>query len=127
MTPDVPMADVTVQDEVRPATEPPLSALLILPVPAPARKRSVWWDFLRDMSYLLPVFGLLLGTLLAFGQARLGGICLVFVSLAAMSMRIYFTLAARRERQQLAALEKLHRDHRGEFEQQWKRQLTEGS
>lgn len=127
MTPDVPMPDAAVQDEVRSATEPPLSALLILPSPAPARRRSVWWDFLRDMSYLLPIFGLLLGTLLANGQARLGGFCLLLVSLAAFSIRIHFTLAARRERQQLAALEKLHRDHRGEFEQQWKRQLTEGS
>jgi hypothetical protein len=127
MTPDVPMANVAVQEEVRPATEPPLSALLILPVPAPAQRRSVWWDFLHDMTYLLPAFGLLLGTLLAFGQARLGGVSLLLASLAALSIRLHFTLAARRERQQLAALEKLHRDHREEFEQQWKRQLTEGS
>ena len=102
------------------ATVPPLSALLILPVPKTESKRSVWAGFLRDLSYLLPAFGFGLGYLLLTAQAPFLGAALVTVCPIILLVRIHTAYVARRERKQIAALEKWYHDYRGEFENQWK-------
>ncbi len=106
-------------------TATPLSALLILPIPRTERKRSIWMSFLRDLSFLLPVFGAVLGYLLLAGQAPFTGALLVTICPVIFLVRLYTLYMARRERKQLAALEKWYREYRYEYESLWKNQYRQ--
>jgi ABC-type Fe3+ transport system permease subunit len=116
MTPEVSLN----REDRQLATVPPLSALLILPVPRTEPKRTVWAGFLRDLSYLLPAFGVGLGYLLLTAQAPFLGAALVTVCPIILLVRIHTAYVARRERKQIAALGKWYREYRCEFENQWK-------
>ncbi len=99
----------------------PLSAMLILPVPKPAPKRkSIWLVFLRDLTFLLPIFGAGLGILMMKGQAPYVGAGLVTVCPIVLMFRLHAAYVARRERRQVAAFERWYRAHRGEYENIWK-------
>lgn len=123
--------EVPVHHGSRPfSTATPLSALLILPIPQTQRrtqrKRSVWMSFLLDLSFLLPVFGAVLGYLLLAGQAPFTGALLVTVCPVIFLIRLYTLYLARRERKQLAAMEKWYREYRCEYESQWRNRYKEG-
>jgi len=109
------------------ATDTPLSALLILPVPRTQRKRSIWMSFLRDLSFLLPAFGAALGYLLLAGQAPFTGAVLITVCPVIFLVRICAVYMARREQKQMAAMEKWYREYRSEIENQWRDRYKEGA
>jgi hypothetical protein len=119
--------EVPVHDGGRPmATTAPLSALLILPVPKTQRKPSLWMSFLRDLGFLLPAFGAVLGYLLLAGQAPFTGAVLITICPLILALRLYTLVVARREQRQLAAMEKWYREYRGEMESQWRSRYKEG-
>ncbi|MGH9844083.1 MAG: hypothetical protein ACREEM_35580 [Blastocatellia bacterium] len=119
--------EVPVHHGSRPLTKAtPLSALLILPIPRTERKRSIWVSFLRDLSFLLPVFGTVLGYLLLAGQAPFTGALLVTACPVFFLIRLYALYVDRRERKQLAAMEKWYREYRCEYESQWRNRHKEG-
>jgi ABC-type Fe3+ transport system permease subunit len=118
--------EVPVHQASRPLTTAPLSALLILPVPRAERKRSIWMSFLRDLSFLLPAFGTALGYLLLAGQAPFTGAVLITACPVMLLIRLYMVYTARRERRQMAAMEKWYRDYRNEMESQWRSRYKAG-
>lgn len=109
MTPNVPC-----QDKARPiATISPLSTVLVLPIPKNRpHKRTLWADFVSDLSFVLPAFGTVLGALLAFGQAPFMGATLITLCPIVLTARIYAAYDASRERRRLAALEKWYLTNR---------------
>lgn len=108
MTPNVPLPDQQVKKNGdQPVPEMPLESLLVIPIPkCPSRRRSLWQNFLHDLSYLLPAFGTLLGLLLAFGQAPFAGAAIFTICPTILAWRIRLTYRNRRERRQIEALEK---------------------
>jgi hypothetical protein len=103
---------------------PPLSALLILPVPKtePKKKNSIWISFMNDLMLLLPIFGALLGYMLLAGQAPFIGAMLVTVCPIILLVRLHGVYLMRQERRQVAALERWYRAYRAEYENIWKTQ-----
>ncbi len=69
----------------------------------------MWTSFLRDMSFLLPAFGSLLGLLLALGQAPFFGATLVTICPIILASRIHAAYRMRCERKRVAALERWYR------------------
>jgi hypothetical protein len=95
---------------------PPLSTLLIIPIPKNEEpRRTLWMNFLRDLSYALPVFGAVLGFLMVVGQAPFIGATLVTVCPIILAFRVYVAIEARRERRRVAELEKWYRLYLSEY------------
>ena len=111
MTPVVPL-----KHKGRPnATVAPLSAMLVLPIPKyEPSKRSLWMRFLGDLSFVLPAFGFALGLLLALGQAPFSGATLITICPIILVFRLHSAYQARRERKQIAALERWYRAYLSE-------------
>lgn len=124
MIPEAPIHEPIYENDRPLAGVPPLSALLILPVPrtAPKKKRSIWISFLSDLVILLPVFGALLGYMLLAGQAPFVGAVLVTVCPIILLVRLHGIYLMRQERRQVAALERWYRAYRAEYENIWKTQ-----
>ena len=100
MTPEVPFR---ASQSLAPISS--LDKLLVFPVPATESvKRPVWMDCLNDLSFLLPAFGTVLGTLLLLGQSPFLGATAVTLCPMILVARIRAALRLRRERQQVSAL-----------------------
>ena len=100
MTPEVPFR---ASQSLAPISS--LDKLLVFPVPATESvKRPVWMDCLNDLSFLLPAFGTVLGTLLLLGQSPFLGATAVTLCPMILVARIRSALRLRRERQQVSAL-----------------------
>ena len=100
MTPEVPFR---ASQSLAPISS--LDKLLVFPVPATEPvKRPVWMDCLNDLSFLLPAFGTVLGTLLLLGQSPFLGATAVTLCPMILVVRIRAALRLRRERQQVSAL-----------------------
>lgn len=100
MTPEVPFR---ASQSLAPLSS--LDKLLVFPVPASEPvKRPVWMDCLNDLSFLLPAFGTVLGTLLLLGQSPFLGATAVTLCPMILVVRIRAALRLRRERQQVSAL-----------------------
>lgn len=106
MTPEVPFARAT--RTLAPVSS--LDELLVLPVPiAESVKRPLWMDCLNDLSFLLPVFGIVFGLLLLFGQSPFLGAAAVTLCPIVLAVRIRAAWQSRRERRQVSALVNWHR------------------
>jgi hypothetical protein len=112
MTPDVTLPNASAEkkgDRFAPAT--PLAAMLVIPIPKNHRqKRSIWKMFLHDLSYLLPVFGILLGFLLAFGQEPFIGAIIITVCGFILVLRIHVAYENYLERKRIEALQRWYRE-----------------
>lgn len=112
MTPIVPLK----HKDRQVATVSPLSALLVIPIPKyEPRKRTLWMQFLSDLGFALPVFGAALGLLLALGQAPFIGATLVTICPIVLAVRLRTVYETRRERKQVAALERWYRAYLSEY------------
>ncbi len=128
MTPDVSVHRPVSRNDRQWEAEPPLSALLILPVPkTESKKDSIWMRFLQDLAILLPIFGTLLGYMLLAGQAPISGAILVTICPIALLVRLHNAYLLRRERMQVAALERWYRSYRAEYENIWKKEPGTGA
>src|SRR6185369_13499213 len=86
-----------------------LDDLLVLPIPQPEPpKRSLWMDFLSDLSFMLPAFGSIVGLILISGQSAFPapflGAGMVTLCPIILALRIHTALQARRERRRVNAL-----------------------
>lgn len=90
-----------------------LTELLILPLPElPARPRSLWLQFVRDLSFLLPAFIAALGWLLLRGQLPFIGAALFTLGALLLGLRIHTAWLAWHERRQLAAFHQWYQRQR---------------
>jgi len=64
--------------------------------------RGVWRAFLHDLSYLLPLYLVVLGGLLLRGRAATVGVGLLLVGLYLFGLRVYSSFEPRRARQRIA-------------------------
>jgi hypothetical protein len=75
---------------------------------AQGRRRGVngisWRIFLHDLSYLLPLFGIVLGLLLIRGQAPSWGGIILIIGLYLAGLRFYSGIESRRVRRKIAPL-----------------------
>ena len=101
----------------RPATQEDLVAaptVLVLPgeaapaAPGPhgrswkAVARGVWRALLHDLTYLLPLYAVVLGGLLIRGRAPAAGIGLLLVGLYLLGLRVYSSFETYRARRRIA-------------------------
>ena len=93
-----------------------LNTLLVLPVPKEdALQRTLWTDFLSDLSFMLPVFGTVFGMLFLLGQSPFLGAGLVTLCPVALALRVHVALQARRERRRVNELVHWYRQHRVDY------------
>ncbi|HMV47992.1 MAG TPA: hypothetical protein PLD20_25120 [Blastocatellia bacterium] len=93
-----------------------LNTLLVLPVPKEeALQRTLWTDFLSDLSFLLPAFGIVFGMLFLLGQSPFLGAGLVTVCPVVLALRIHVALQTRRERRRVNELVNWYRQHRVDY------------
>jgi len=64
--------------------------------------RGVWRAFLHDLSYLLPLYLVVLGGLLLRGRAATVGVGLLLVGLYLFGLRVYSSFETRRARRRIA-------------------------
>ncbi|MGA1366980.1 MAG: hypothetical protein ACO394_00520 [Blastocatellia bacterium] len=67
-----------------------------------ALAREVWRVLLHDLSYLLPLYAVVLGGLLIRGRAPAAGIGLLLVGLYLLGLRVYSSFEAQRTRRRIA-------------------------
>jgi hypothetical protein len=103
-----------------------LDDLLVLPIPKPeSPKRTLWREFLSDLSFMLPAFGSAFGLILLFGQSPFLGAGLITLCPIFLALRIRLALQVRRERQRVNALIGWHRQCRVEFAERQQRIVNE--
>jgi O-antigen/teichoic acid export membrane protein len=111
MTPTVSLSRKDRQAE----TVLPLSALLVIPIPKyEPPKRTLWMNFLHDLSFALPAFGSVLGLSLALTAAPFVGATLFTVCPIILAFRLRAAYRLRCERKQIAALEQWYRAYLSE-------------
>lgn len=64
--------------------------------------RGIWRSFLHDLSYLLPLYAVVLGGLLIRGRAPAAGIGLLLVGLYLLGLRVYSSFETHRTRRRIA-------------------------
>lgn len=89
-----------------------LHELLVLPLPASPGPRPLRRQFLRDLSFFLPVFGAALGWLLLRGELPFVGATLFTICILLLTVRLETAWLAWRERQRLLALRRWQRRRR---------------
>ncbi|HEX9005165.1 MAG TPA: hypothetical protein VGB07_34965 [Blastocatellia bacterium] len=95
-----------------------LDALLVLPVPKEdPLKRTLWMNFMSDLSFLLPAFGTVFGALLLAGQSPFLGAGMVTLCPIILALRIHTAFQARRERRRVSELINWYRQHRVDYGQ----------
>ena len=106
-----------------------LDDLLVLPIPQPEPpKRTLWMDFLSDLSFMLPAFGSIVGLILisehsAFPAPFLGA-GMVTLCPIILALRIHTAFQARRERRRVNALIDWCRRYRVDYVER-QRQFTD--
>ncbi|MDQ3010870.1 MAG: hypothetical protein M3X11_09240 [Acidobacteriota bacterium] len=125
MTPKVPRSHTRYQ--LAPISS--LDDLLVLPIPKPEPlKRTLWMDFLSDLSFLLPAFGSVLGLILLSGHSAFPvpflGAGMVTLCPIILGLRIHTAFQARRERRRVNALINWHRQYRVDYIER-QRQITD--
>lgn len=106
-----------------------LDDLLVLPIPQPEPpKRTLWMDFLSDLSFMLPAFGSIVGLILLSGQSAFPapflGAGMVTLCPIILALRIHTALQARRERRRVNALIDWCRRYRVDYIER-QRQITD--
>lgn len=114
MTPKVPRSRTSYQ--LAPISS--LDALLVLPVPKEdPLKRSLWMDFLSDLSFMLPAFGIVFGFLFLLGQSPFLGAGMVTLCPIILVLRIHVAYQAYRERRRVNDLINWHRQYQIDYGQ----------
>ena len=106
-----------------------LDDLLVLPIPQPEPpKRTLWMDFLSDLSFMLPAFGSIVGLILLSGQSSFPapflGAGMVTLCPIILALRIHTAFQARRERRRVNALINWCRRYRVDYVER-QRQITD--
>ena len=94
-----------------------LDNLLVLPIPQPEPlKRTLWMDFMSDLSFMLPAFGSIVGLLLVSGHSTFPapflGAGMVTLCPIILALRIHTAFQTRRERRRVNALLDWYRQYR---------------
>lgn len=114
MTPKVPRSRNSYQ--LAPISS--LDALLVLPIPKEdPLKRTLWMDFLSDLSFMLPAFGIVFGFLFLFGQSPFLGAGMVTLCPIILVLRIHVAYQAYRERRRVNELINWHRQYQIDYGQ----------
>lgn len=109
MTPKVPRTRTSHQ--LAPISS--LDELLVLPIPKPEPlKRTLWMDFLSDLSFMLPAFGTIFGLVFLLGQSPFLGAGMVTLCPIILALKIHTAFQARLERRRVNALIQWHRQYR---------------
>jgi len=103
-----------------------LDDLLVVPIPKPETlKRTLWTEFLNDLSFMLPAFGIVFGLILLFGLSAFSapflGAGLVTLCPIILALRIHTAFEVRRERRRVNALIHWHRQYRIDYAVRQKR------
>ena len=91
-----------------------------LPQPQP-QKRTLWKEFLSDLSFMLPAFGTVFGLILVFSQSPFLGAGLITLCPTFLALRIRLAFQARRERRRVSALIDWYRRYRVEYAKRQRR------
>jgi hypothetical protein len=89
-----------------------LHQLLVLPIPKQSAPRPLRRQFLRDLSFLLPAFGVALGWLLLRGQSPFVGATLFASCGLLLLLRLHTAWIAWRARRRMSALRHWQRRYR---------------
>jgi hypothetical protein len=89
-----------------------LHQLLVLPIPKQSAPRPLRRQFLRDLSFLLPAFGVALGWLLLRGQSPFVGATLFASCGLLLLLRLHTAWIAWRARRRMTALRHWQRRYR---------------
>src|SRR5262245_19572663 len=102
-----------------------LDDLLVLPIPkSEPLKRTLWMEFLSDLSFMLPAFGTILGLILLSRHSALApflGAGLVTLCPIFLALRIHMAFQARQERRRVSALIGWYRQYRVEYAERQRR------
>lgn len=93
-----------------------LDDLLVLPVPKPEPlKRTLWMEFLSDLSFMVPAFGTIFGLIFLFEPSTMApflGAGMITLCPIFLALRIRVAFQARRERRRVNALLNWYRHYR---------------